>query len=298
MQKIYPCIWLKDRADEAAKFYVSLFENSKIGFTSYVGKSGAEISGQKVGSVLTVDLEIGGQLMQLLNGGTYYKLNPSTSIYVWCKTEKEIDHLWKNLSAQGAVLFELQKYPWAEKYGWCTDRFGLSWQLMIGEGPAKIAPALLFTGEAYGKGEKALNFYLSKFKNSKIEFMHKDPSTNTVLHSVFKLDGVPFVLMEGPSKGKEDMGLNGAMSFVIYCKDQNEIDKYWDTIKRAGSPEVCGWIEDEFGVSWQVVPAMMIELLKDSNTKKVESMMAAMMKMEKLEIELLKNAFDKPVFEG
>ena len=298
MQKIYPCIWLKERADEAAKFYVSLFENSTIGFTSYVGKSGAEISGQKVGSVLTVDLEIGGQSMQLLNGGTYYKLNPSTSIYVWCETEKEIDHLWKNLSAQGTVLFELQKYPWAEKYGWCTDRFGLSWQLMIGKGPAKIAPALLFTGEAYGKGEKAVNFYLSKFKNSKIEFMHKDPSTNTVLHSVFKLDGVPFVLMEGPSKGKEEMGLNGAMSFVINCKDQNEIDIYWNSIKRAGSPEACGWIEDEFGVSWQVVPTMMIELLKDSNTQKVESMMAAMMKMEKLEIELLKNAFDKPVFES
>tara|TARA_B110001454_G_scaffold16145_1_gene14524 strand:+ start:18898 stop:19782 length:885 start_codon:yes stop_codon:yes gene_type:complete len=293
MQKIYPCIWLNDRADEAAKFYVSLFEKSKIVFTSFYGKAGAEISGQKEGSVLTVDMEIEGMQIQLLNGGPHFKLNPSTSMYVWCKTEKEIDKLWKRLSDQGAVLFELQKYPWAEKYGWCTDRFGLSWQVMIGDGPAKIAPALLFTGKAFGKAEKAVNFYLSQFKNSKLEFMHKDPTTNAVLHSVFKLDGVPFVLMEGPAKGKSDMTLNGAMSFAVNCKDQKEIDLYWESIKRKGSPENCGWIEDDFGVSWQIVPAVLSEMLKSPDTKKIESMMNAMFKMEKLEIEVLKTAFDK-----
>ena len=291
MQTISPCIWLNDRADEAAKLYVSLFKNSKIEFTSYFGKAGAEMSGQKEGSVLAVDVLLEGFAIQLLNGGPHYTLNPSTSLYVWCQDENEINFLWKSLSERGSTLFELQKYPWAERYGWCTDRFGVSWQLMIGPSPYKIAPAILFTEKVFGKAEEAIQFYLSKFENSKLEYMAKDPATQAVLYSLFNLEGTPFVLMEGPSKGKQKMQITGAMSFVINCNDQKEIDQHWESLKKPNGMEVCGWIEDKFGVQWQVIPAILGKLLRDPNKKKIEAMMAAMFKMTKLEIEPLKKAF-------
>ena len=286
MQKIYPCIWLNGQVDEAARLYTSLFKNSKIVFTTYYGKSGAEISGQKEGSVLTIDLNLDGLSLQLLNGGPHYKINPSTSLYVWCKDEQEIDSLWDKLSKNGSTIFELQAYPWARKYGWCTDCYGVSWQLMIGDSPYKIAPAILFTEKLFGKAEEAIRFYMSKFKRSKLELIARDPNTNAVLHSLFNLEGMPLVLMEGPGKGKDKMEITGAMSLVINCDDQKEIDKYWEVIKKPESMEVCGWIEDKYGIQWQVVPTMLGEYLKDPNQKKVEAMMTAMLKMKKMEIEI------------
>ncbi|MEQ1877918.1 MAG: VOC family protein, partial [Bdellovibrionia bacterium] len=150
MQKIHTCLWFDHEAEEAAQFYVSLFKNSKVGRIARYGQSGSEVSGQKKGSVMTAEFDIDGQHFMGLNGGDHYKFSPAASLMVWCKDETEIDGLWAKLKQGGSVLMELNKYPWAEKYGWCQDRFGLSWQLMIGENRQKIAPALLFTDEKFG----------------------------------------------------------------------------------------------------------------------------------------------------
>jgi len=150
----------------------------------------------------------------------------------------------------------------------------------------KIAPALLFVKDVFGKGEEAIGFYTSLFKNSKIESIARDEASKTVMHAVFSLDGQNFALMEGP--GTHDFTFSLAFSFVVNCQTQEEIDTYWQKLAAGGSTEQCGWLKDKYGVSWQVVPAVMADLMTDP--RKSENVMSAMLKMKKLDIKKLKEA--------
>lgn len=292
MSKISTCLWFNGQAEEAAKFYTSLFKNSKMGTVARYDKATAAVSGQKEGSAMTANFEIEGLKVMGLNGGPDFKFTPAFSISVTCKDEKEIDDLWQKITKDGGpILFELKKYPWSEKYGWCTDRFGLSWQLMLGESPQKIMPALLFTGNLYGRGEEAIQFYTSQFKNSKIDSIFRDPKTNTVMYANFTLNNRSFVLMEGDkSEGAHSISL--ALSIVVNCQTQDEIDQYWKNLSANGGAEIeCGWLTDKFGVAWQIVPEIMEEFMSSSSAKKSEAVMKAMLKMKKLDIQKLKQAY-------
>jgi predicted 3-demethylubiquinone-9 3-methyltransferase (glyoxalase superfamily) len=119
-QKITPCLWFESQAEEAAKFYVSVFKNSKIGKISRYGKEGFEIHGQKAGTVMTAEFEIEGQKFVALNGGPHFKFNEAVSFQVHCETQQEIDHFWSKLAEGG------QEQP----CGWLKDKFGLSWQVI------------------------------------------------------------------------------------------------------------------------------------------------------------------------
>ena len=237
---------------------------------------------------MTVEFELECQEFLALNGGPQFKFTPAMSFYIWCKDENEINHYWRKLSAGGSALFELKKYPWAEKYGWCIDQFGLSWQMMIGEGPQKIAPAFLFTGPLFGKAETAMNFYMSNFENSKVLNIFRDPKTNSVMHAVFSLNGQAFVMMEG--QGGPSHPITLAVSLMVQCKNQEEIDTYWENLSKGGSKSQCGWLEDQFGVSWQTIPTSLAEIMTDSSPKG-EKAMAAMLKMKKIDIEKIMQAY-------
>jgi predicted 3-demethylubiquinone-9 3-methyltransferase (glyoxalase superfamily) len=119
-QKITPCLWFESQAEEAAKFYASVFKNSKIGKISRYGKEGFEIHGQKAGTVMTAEFEIEGQKFVALNGGPHFKFNEAVSFQVHCETQQEIDHFWSKLAEGG------QEQP----CGWLKDKFGLSWQVI------------------------------------------------------------------------------------------------------------------------------------------------------------------------
>jgi predicted 3-demethylubiquinone-9 3-methyltransferase (glyoxalase superfamily) len=120
MQKITPCLWFDDKAEEAAKFYVSIFKNSKLGKIARYGEAGAEVSGRPKGSVMTVTFQLDGQEFMGLNGGPQFKFTEALSLVVNCKTQEEVDEMWEKLSAGG------------EKgvCGWLKDKYGLSWQLV------------------------------------------------------------------------------------------------------------------------------------------------------------------------
>lgn len=120
MQKITPCLWFDDQAEEAVKFYTSFFKNSKIGKVARYGESGAKVSGRPKGTVMTVTFELDGQEFMALNGGPIFKFTEAISLAVNCKTQEEIDELWEKLSAGG------------EKgvCGWLKDKYGLSWQIV------------------------------------------------------------------------------------------------------------------------------------------------------------------------
>ncbi|HLA62474.1 MAG TPA: VOC family protein [Nitrospiraceae bacterium] len=120
MQKINPCLWFDDKAEEAAKFYVSIFKNSKLGNITRYGEAGAEVSGRPTGSVMTVTFEIEGQEFVALNGGPHFKFSEAISFMVKCETQKEIDEMWERLSQGGKE----------GQCGWLKDKYGLSWQIV------------------------------------------------------------------------------------------------------------------------------------------------------------------------
>ena len=120
--KLIPCLWFDTQAEEAARFYVSVFPDSKIGQITRYGKAGQEVHGRPEGSVLTVALELAGQTFTALNGGPIFKFNEAVSFQIMCETQAEVDHYWNKLSAGGD--------PAAQQCGWLKDRFGLSWQVV------------------------------------------------------------------------------------------------------------------------------------------------------------------------
>jgi predicted 3-demethylubiquinone-9 3-methyltransferase (glyoxalase superfamily) len=120
IQKITPFLWFDDNAEEAAKFYTSIFKNSKIIDIAYYGESAAEASGRPKGTLMTVTFELEGQRFMALNGGPIFKFSPAISFLVSCETQKEVDDLWEKLSEGGEV----------EQCGWLKDKFGVSWQIV------------------------------------------------------------------------------------------------------------------------------------------------------------------------
>jgi predicted 3-demethylubiquinone-9 3-methyltransferase (glyoxalase superfamily) len=122
MQKIIPCLWFDDKAEEAAMFYASVFKGSKIGDVTRYGKEGYEIHGREAGTVMTVEFEIEGQEFLGLNGGPIFKFNEAISFQVLCETQGEVDYYWRKLSEGGDEK--------AQQCGWLKDKFGVSWQIV------------------------------------------------------------------------------------------------------------------------------------------------------------------------
>ncbi len=120
MQKITPFLWFDDKAEEAARFYTSIFKNSKIGKVARYGEEGAKASGRPKGSVMTVTFQLEGQEFVALNGGPHFTFSPAISFVVNCKTQQEVDSLWVNLSEGGET----------QQCGWLRDKYGVSWQIV------------------------------------------------------------------------------------------------------------------------------------------------------------------------
>ena len=122
MQRITPCLWFDNQAEEAAKFYTSIFKNARIGRIARYGKAGFEIHGRAEGTVMTVEFEINGQTFTALNGGPFFKFNEAISLQVYCETQEEVDHYWEKLSEGGDEK--------AQQCGWLKDKYGVSWQIV------------------------------------------------------------------------------------------------------------------------------------------------------------------------
>ena len=154
----------------------------------------------------------------------------------------------------------------------------------------KIAPCLWLDGNA----EEAMNFYASIFKNSKItKVMHYGDAgpgpKGTVLTATFELDGQEFIALNGGPMFK----FSPAISFFVKCETQEEVDHFWTRLLEGGAPRQCGWLTDKFGVSWQIVPTILGEMLQDEDAAKADRVMQAMLKMVKLDINLLKQAYEQ-----
>ena len=296
-QKIIPNLWFDKEAEEAARFYTSLFKNSEIVEMSDYPDAGQEIHGQKPGSVMTVDFVLDGYRFTALNAGPVFKFNPSISFFANRESEEEVNTLWEQLSEGGSVLMALQKYPFSKRYGWLSDRYGLSWQISVADGwAAPIVPSMMFVGERAGKAEEAINFYKSLFPASKVGELFRysagqEPDKEgNIAYGPFTLAGQDFAAMD--SAQAHEFDFNEAISFVVDCKDQAEVDHFWGKMSAVPESEQCGWLKDKFGVSWQIVPAALNKLLTDPDPVRANRAMEAMLKMKKLDVAELKTAAD------
>jgi predicted 3-demethylubiquinone-9 3-methyltransferase (glyoxalase superfamily) len=168
-------------------------------------------------------------------------------------------------------LMPLKEYPFSKRYGWVEDRYGISWQLILtepkGEERPFIIPSLLFVNELCGKAEEATNLYLSIFGDAKRHsLIHYDKGAEpnkegTVMFTDFTLAGQFFAAMD--AGGKHEFAFNEGISLNIACKDQAEIDYFWSALIRDGGEEsMCGWLKDKYGLSWQVNPENIEELVQ------------------------------------
>lgn len=275
---IYPCLWFNNEAEAAANFYCSVFKNSEI----------------ILKSPLVVNFILYGQRFMGLNGGPAFKKNPSISFFVLCETVEETNQTWDKLKDGGSVLMPIDKYPWSERYGWVQDRFGVSWQLYLGQMKdvgQKFTPSLMFVKEKSGKAEEAVHFYTSIFENSSINGISKYTAEDAdvegyVKHAQFKINDHVFMAMD--SSAEHAFSFNEGISIVVACKTQEEIDYYWNKLLEGGKESQCGWLEDKFGVSWQIVPDILDELMSDP--VKFERVMQEVMKMRKLDIQTMVDA--------
>lgn len=298
-QKIVPHLWFDREAEEAAHFYASLFRNSSVGEPIRASKAGFEIHGLPEGTVMTVPFRLGGLDFAGINGGPLFKFNPSVSFLIACRTPGEVDALWDHLSAGGSPLMDLGAYPFSERYGWTTDRYGLSWQVLSTGGREirqKIVPTLMYVGARAGRAEEAVRLYASIFADTGIgAILRYGPGEGpnregTVKHASFTLEGMEFAAMD--SALDHAFTFNEAVSFMRVCETQDEIDRFWTKLTAGGGEEgPCGWLKDRFGVSWQVAPARLQAMLRDPDPAKLERVTNAFLKMKKLDLVELEKAY-------
>jgi predicted 3-demethylubiquinone-9 3-methyltransferase (glyoxalase superfamily) len=277
-KNLYPCLWFDGDAKAAAEFYCSVFNHSKI------------ISDNP----MVVRFEIEGKLIMGLNGGPMFRISPAISLFVTCETNEEIDTIWNKLIDGGSAMMPLDQYPWSKKYGWVKDKFGMTWQLNLSnlpEGGQKIIPNFLFSGKQYGKAQEAMKHYTSIFPDSEIHHLEiyqegePQPAGN-LKFGHFDLQNEFFSAMDGP--GGEELQFSEGFSLVVECATQEEIDHYWNKLTEGGSESQCGWLKDKFGVSWQIVPTVLAQLMSDR--EKSPRVLQAFLKMKKFDIETLLNA--------
>lgn len=297
MQTIIPHIWFDGAAEEAARLYTSMIPGSRIGAVMRSGKAGHEHHGQREGGVMTVEFELGDYRLVGLNGGPQFRPTPSISYLVTLESEVEIDRAWAGLAMGGSVLMPLDAYDWSRRYGWLNDRFGVSWQVSLGNradvGQA-VAPALLFCGPNAGQAEEAVSLYTSVFPGSQVEGVLRhdgsgaDPA-GTVMHAQFRLGGETFTATD--SALAHDFGFTEANSLLVVCETQDEIDRYWGALSADPRAERCGWLKDRFGVSWQIVPRALHGMLSGPDHATAERVMGSLMQMGKLDIAALERAY-------
>lgn len=298
--KITPHLWYDQEAKEAATFYCSVFSGSKITNVSTIRDTPS-------GDSDIVSFQLSGQPFMAISAGPFFKFNPSVSFMVNfdpskdANAEKNLDAAWEKLSEGGAVLMPLDKYPFSKHYGWIQDRYGLSWQLILsnpeGEERPVIVPSLMFVGSVCGKAEEATDFYLSVFRDSKRGSIVRYPQgmepdkEGTVMFTDFLLEKQWFAAMD--SAREHNFGFNEAVSFLVNCASQEEIDYYWKMLSAVPEAEQCGWCKDKYGLSWQVSPSVMGEMMSKGTPEQMKRVTKAFMKMKKFDIKELTQAYEE-----
>ncbi len=293
MQKIVPHLWFDTQAREAAEFYTQTFVDAASSGKSVI--TGSQIlEGTPSGDAEILTMQLYGQEFMLISAGPYFKFNPSISFLVGCETKEDVDALWQKLIQGGTPLMDIGAYPFSERYGWIQDAYGLSWQIMYMGGQSvvqRIVPTLMFVGDVSGKAEEAMIMYTSVFPQSKITYQLRygadevPEREGTIKHGGFALGEQQFAAMD--SAQKHAFAFNEAVSLVVKCDSQKEIDYYWEKLSAVPEAEQCGWLKDAYGVSWQIVPRAMDTWMHTTDKAALNRLTQAFLKMKKFDIATL-----------
>lgn len=222
------------------------------------------------GDVLTVEFELGGFRFVGINAGAEFRPNPALSFFVNVDAASpdavdQIDALWDALGDGGTALMPLQGNPFSERFGWMQDRYGVSWQLMLvgtdGAPRPFITPSLMFTAGVQERAREAMQHYVDVFGGSIGEvqlYPEGGPMAGQVMVADFELLGQRFVAMDS---APHTFTFTPGVSLQVDCHGQAELDRWWEQLSAVPDAEQCGWLVDRFGVSWQLVPDNLGELM-------------------------------------
>jgi predicted 3-demethylubiquinone-9 3-methyltransferase (glyoxalase superfamily) len=300
MREITPHLWFDKEAKEAAELYTSLIPNSKIANVRTLHNTPS-------GDCDIVSFELAGQPFMAISAGPLFKFSPSVSFHLKCKTKDEVDASFEKLSNGGKVLMPLGSYPFSGRFGWLEDKYGLSWQVILvdeGQMKQKITPVLMFVGSVCGKTEEAIHFYAEVFKNApagaeggstanvlaRYGKGEEPDKEGTVRYASFTLLGQEFGAMDSAREHK--FAFSEAISFIVPCETQNEIDYFWERLAADPKAGQCGWLKDKYGLSWQVTPTILNELLGGPDKARTARVTQAFLKMKKFDIGGLKRAYE------
>ncbi|MGB4833433.1 MAG: VOC family protein [Candidatus Moraniibacteriota bacterium] len=298
MQKIVPHLWFDKEAKAAADFYTAVFPDSKITHTAVLRDTPS-------GDCDIVSFDVWGYSFMAISAGPLFKFTPATSFMVNFDPSQDkeaatrLDAVWEKLSEDGQVLMPLDTYPFSERYGWIQDKYGLSWQLILtdpaGEERPFVIPSFMFTGDRTGKADEAIDFYVSVFKDSKRgmsvpypEGAASEPDAK-LMFAEFMLAGQWFTAMDSGHMHAFDF--NEAVSLVVRCEDQAEVDFYWEKLSAVPEAEQCGWLKDKYGVSWQIVPRDMDEYMRGT-PEQIDRVTQAFLPMKKFDLAALRRAYE------
>jgi predicted 3-demethylubiquinone-9 3-methyltransferase (glyoxalase superfamily) len=299
MSTITPHLWFDTQAAEAAAFYASVFPDSAVTVNTTLQDTPG-------GDTEMVAFRLWGQDFMAISAGPMFTFSPAISFIVNVDPSRVddapglLDELWARLGEGGQVLLELGAYPFSDKYGWVQDRFGLSWQLILtdpaGDPRPPILPSLLFVGDVAGRAEEASELYLSLFADSQRGQLVRWPEgagaevPGTVMFSDFRLGDSWLTAMDSADP-RHQFGFTEAVSMLVRCTDQAEIDRYWQALSAVPEAEQCGWLKDRFGVSWQIVPAALDRMFAEGTPEQVTRVTEAFMPMKKLDLAALERAY-------
>lgn len=287
MQTIIPHLWYDTEAKEAVAFYVELF-GGKIDWTY-------TITDTPSGDSDLIQFQLGDMTLAAISAGPYFKLNESMSLMVNVASKDEVTRLYQALSEGGRVLMPLGEYPFSPYYVWLEDRFGLSWQLSYApdlDKPYQFDICLLFSQEQVGLAQPMLDYYKDKLPQASVGQLSYYGEGEAAVEAA-KLNyaellvaGQKMIVMDHGYGG--EASFNEAFSLMVYVDSQDELNFYYDLLSAVPEAEMCGWVKDQFGISWQIVPRMLMEAYDTASPETVKAVNDAVLQMRRLDFDQIK----------
>jgi predicted 3-demethylubiquinone-9 3-methyltransferase (glyoxalase superfamily) len=194
---------------------------------------------------------------------------------------------------------ELGEYSFSKRYGWVEDRYGVNWQLILTDAASEprpsLMPSLMYVGDNAGKAEGAIDFYTSLFPDARRGQTARYPAgmepdkEGTVMFADFQLAGQWFAAMD--SAHVHDFGFSEAVSLLVECTTQEDIDRLWQALSAVPEAEQCGWLKDRYGVSWQITPALLHKMMREGTPEQVDRVTQAFLPMKKLDLAVIQAAY-------
>lgn len=302
-QRIIPSLWFAGDAEEGGRFYEAAIPGARIGHIERYPTEGLlEFQQDLAGEPLTVDVELPDLRITLINAGDEFRPNPSAGFMLTFSLADHddpvaaLDATHAALSDAGRELMPLGEYPFAPRYAWVEDRYGVSWQLMLAQDAADAArgadghgqepsaeerqaavisddvaarpfaiPALMFCGDAQNRCREAIDHWIGTFAGSRWVARHEYPQqtgpapAGAIMFSEAVIAGQTVTAMD--SGVEQPFGFTEGFSLMVAADGQDEIDRLWHALSAVPAAEQCGWCKDRFGLSWQIVPANLAELM-------------------------------------